>query len=179
DILTQNPIFLARTKNVARIKPEEAISFGVSGPILRASGVNVDLRKTRPYGVYDKFEFDVPLGDKGDCWDRYKVRIIEMRQSLRIVKQALNGIPEGPFKNKVALNLKPPEGEAYEPVESPRGELGFFIISKGGNKPYRLKVRAPSFCNISMIGEVLKGWKIADVVAVLGTFDIVLGEIDR
>jgi NADH-quinone oxidoreductase subunit D len=179
ELLTANPIFLQRTKGVGIITPKQAISFGLSGPILRASGIKRDIRKTSPYSIYDKFSFEVPVGQAGDCFDRYAVRLEEMRQSIKILEQALAGIPEGDFKIKVPLNLKPPAGEAYVPVESPRGELGFYIVSHGTNKPYRLKIRAPSFCNLSIISNVLKGWKVADVVAILGTFDIVLGEIDR
>ncbi|MDP2989781.1 MAG: NADH-quinone oxidoreductase subunit D, partial [Kiritimatiellota bacterium] len=171
--------FLARTKNVGCIAAADAVAYGVSGPTLRASGLKLDLRKAQPYSAYDQFDFEIPVGKYGDCWDRYACRVKEMREALRIVDQALNGLPEGGFRNKVPLNLKPPAGEVYVPTESPRGELGFYIISQGGNKPYRLKIRAPSFCNLSLLREVLKGWKVADVVAILGTFDIVLGEIDR
>ena len=178
-LLTENPIFLQRTKNVGIITPKQAIAYGLSGPLLRASGVKHDIRKDFPYSIYDKFSFEVPVGKVGDCWDRYMVRIQEMRAAAAIAEQALAALPEGDFKIKVLLNLKPPAGEAYVPVESPRGELGFYIVSKGANKPYRLKIRAPSFCNLSIIGNIVKGWKIADVVAILGTFDVVLGEIDR
>ncbi|MBI5078526.1 NADH-quinone oxidoreductase subunit D [Candidatus Saganbacteria bacterium] len=178
-LLTENPIFLERTKKVGIITPKQAAAYGLTGPILRASGIKRDLRKNASYSVYRQFSFEVPVGEIGDCWDRYIIRMKEMRESVKIIEQAIAGLPEGAFKNKVPLNLKPPEGEAYVPIESPRGELGFYIISKGANKPYRLKIRAPSFCNLSIIGNILKGWKVADVVTILGTFDIVLGEIDR
>lgn len=178
-LLTENPIFLERTKKVGIITPKQAIDNALSGPILRASGVKYDLRKALPYSIYSKFNFEIPVGTIGDCWDRYIVRINEMRESIKILEQALSGVPEGDFKTKLPLNLKPPAGEAYVPVESPRGELGFYIVSTGANKPYRLKIRAPSFCNLSFVGHILKSWKMADVVAILGTFDIVLGEIDR
>jgi NADH-quinone oxidoreductase subunit D len=178
-LLTANPIFLMRTKNIGIITKERAAAYGLSGPMIRASGLKHDLRRALPYSIYDKFSFEIPVGETGDCWDRYIVRIREMRESIKILEQAIAGIPEGDFKTKLPLNLKVPAGEAYVPVESPRGEFGFYLVSTGGNKPYRLKIRTPSFCNLSIIGKVLKGFKIADVVAILGTFDIVLGEVDR
>ncbi|MBI5399765.1 NADH-quinone oxidoreductase subunit D [Candidatus Saganbacteria bacterium] len=178
-LLTQNPIFLARTKNVGIIKADKAIAYGLTGPMLRASGISRDNRRDFPYAIYDKLSFDIPAGTVGDCWDRYAVRVREMRESAKIVEQALSGLPEGNFKTKVPLSLKPPAGESYAPVESPRGEIGFYLVSNGTAKPYRLKIRTPSFCNLSIISHVIKGWKVADVVAILGTFDVVLGEIDR
>lgn len=178
-LLTQNPIFLQRTKGVGVIEPKWAIAYGISGPMLRASGVKRDLRKDSPYSTYSQFSFDIPTGTVGDCWDRYIVRIIEMRESIKIVEQALAGLPAGEYKTKVMLNLRPPAGEAYVPIESPRGELGFYFVSSGANKPYRMKVRAPSFCNMNILKELLRGCKIADVVAILGTVDVVLGEVDR
>ena len=178
-LLTENPIFLQRTKNVGIIEAKQAVAYGISGPMLRASGVRRDLRRALPYSVYDKFTFDIPTGTVGDCWDRYIVRIREMRESVKIVEQALAGLPAGGFKIKVPLNLKPLAGEAYVPTESPRGELGFYFVTNGTNKPYRMKCRAPSFCNMNILQEMLKGWKIADVVAVLGTVDVMLGEVDR
>ena len=178
-LLTNNPIFLARTKQVGIITPKQAIGHGLSGPLLRASGIKYDLRRALPYSIYEKFSFDIPTGELGDCWDRYIVRIREMRESIKILEQALAGLPAGDFKVKVPLSLKVPAGETYVPIESPRGEFGFYIVSTGANKPYRLKIRAPSFCNLSIISNLLKGWKVADVVAILGTFDIVLGEVDR
>ena len=178
-ILTENPIFLARTKNVGIITQKQALAYALSGPIIRASGLKNDLRRDLPYSIYAKFDFEIPTGETGDCWDRYIVRVREMREASKILEQALDAVPAGDFNIKVPLNLKPPAGEAYVPTESPRGELGFYIVSRGENKPYRLKIRAPSFCNLSIISNILKGWKMADIVAILGTFDIVLGEIDR
>lgn len=178
-LLTENPIFLERTKNIGLIDPKAAVAWGLSGPMLRASGIKRDLRRVSPYSVYDKFNFEIPTGTVGDCWDRYIVRIREMRESVKILEQALAGLPAGDYKAKVMLNLKPPAGEAYVPTESPRGELGFYFVSNGTNKPYRLKCRAPSFCNLNIMQELLKGWKIADVVVILGTVDVVLGDVDR
>jgi NADH-quinone oxidoreductase subunit D len=178
-LLTENPIFLQRTRGVGIITPKQALAYALSGPSLRAAGVKSDLRKDFPYSIYRQLSFEIPVGTAGDCWDRYLVRVQEMRQSIKIIEQVLAGIPAGDFKIRVPINLKPPAGEAYVAVESPRGELGFYIVSRGENKPYRLKIRAPSFSNLSIIGNVLKGWKVADSVAILGTLDIVLGEIDR
>jgi len=179
-LLTYNPIFMDRTKNVGILKRDKAISYGVSGPNLRASGGNFDLRRDDPYGVYSKFQFDVPLGKVGDCWDRYFVRRREMEESLKIIEQAAGSIPDGEILGKVPkANLRPPKGEAYTRLEAPRGILGTYLISNGTDKPYRLHIRAPSFINLATLQEILRGWKIADVVAILGSIDIVLGEVDR
>ncbi len=178
-LLSKNAIFLERTKGIGILPKELAINYGVSGPLLRGSGVQWDLRKEEPYSIYERFKFDVPVGTNGDCWDRYKVRIEEMRQSLRIAEQALNDIPEGETLAKVPRVIRPPKGEVYFRSESPRGELGFYIVSDNSPKPYRIKVRAPSFSNLSCISEICKGWKVADVVAILGSIDVVLGELDR
>lgn len=183
DLLTYNQIFITRTKGVGVIPPEMAIKYGLSGPILRASGVNYDVRKAQPYSGYDKFDFNVCLGKDGvgvvgDNWNRYYVRIEEMLESCKITRQAIDGLPEGPFQAKVK-KIKPPKGEAYVRVENARGELGFYVISDGTEKPVRIKTRAPSFINLSILGEISKGMLIADLIATLGSLDIVLGEIDR
>lgn len=179
DLITYNPIFLARTKATGIISKEVALSYAVSGPNLRASGVRFDLRKDEPYSFYPRFNFDVPTGQTGDCWDRYIVRMREMEESLKIVEQALEKLPVGDAIAKVPRILKPPAGEIYFRSESPRGELGFYLVSDGSTKPYRLKCRAPSFSNLATIAELVRGVKVADVIAILGSLDIVLGEIDR
>lgn len=180
DLLSYNPIFLDRTKGVGILTKEKALSYGVTGPNLRASGVNLDLRKQAPYGVYSQFQFDVPLGEKGDCWDRYMVRRNEIEQSCRIVDQALDKLPEGDALGKAPkVNLRPPAGEAYGQLEGARGWLGVYLVSDGGTSPYRLHIRAPSFINLAALQDMLVGWKVADVVAILGSIDIVLGEVDR
>jgi len=179
ELFTNNVIFRRRTENVGILTAEQALDFGVSGPNLRGSGVAWDVRKADPYSSYQDFEFDVPTGRQGDCFDRYAVRIEEMRQSLRILKQAVEGLPEGEIRTKVSRNLKPPAGEAYAHVEGARGDVGFFLISDGSTNPYRLKIRGPSFIHTMALETILKGWKIADVIAVLGSIDIVLGEVDR
>jgi NADH-quinone oxidoreductase subunit D len=180
DLLTYNPIFLDRTKGVGILPKEKAISYSVTGANLRASGVKSDLRKQDPYGIYSKFEFDIPVGEQGDCWDRYMVRRLEIAQSCRILEQALASVPAGEIMGKVPkANLRPPMGEAYAQIEGARGWLGYYLVSDGGLSPYRMHIRAPSFINLAMLQEILKGWKVADVVAILGSIDIVLGEVDR
>lgn len=183
DLLTHNRIFITRTRGVGVISAADAVAWGVSGPNLRASGVAYDVRKARPYSGYEKFEFDVPLGRDdpgvvGDCWNRYWVRIEEMRQSARIVRQALDGLPAGKFDAQ-PKKVKPPPGEAYTAVENPRGELGFYVVSDGAEVPLRVRARAPSFCNLSILSHMARGVLIADLIAILGSIDIVLGEIDR
>jgi NADH-quinone oxidoreductase subunit D len=178
-LLTYNTIFLSRSKHIGVLPKELAISYSVTGPNLRASGVKWDLRKDEPYLVYDKFEFDIPVGENGDSWDRYKVRIEEIRQSLRIVEQAIGALPEGDPTVKVGRIHKPSSSGTYFRTENPRGELGFYIVGDGSAYPYRLKIRAPSFSNLAVIPELVKGLKIADLVCVLGSFDILMGEIDR
>jgi NADH-quinone oxidoreductase subunit D len=180
DLLTYNPIFLDRTQGVGCLSREKAISYGVTGPNLRASGVKSDLRKQDPYGVYSQFQFDIPVGKQGDCWDRYMVRRNEIEQSCRIVEQALDAVPAGEILGKVPkANLRPPMGEAYAQIEGARGWLGYYLVSEGATSPYRMHIRAPSFVNLAMLQEILKGWKVADVIAILGSIDIVLGEVDR
>ncbi|HYX70556.1 MAG TPA: NADH-quinone oxidoreductase subunit D, partial [Terriglobales bacterium] len=157
----------------------DCIALGVTGPVLRASGMKWDLRKAQPYAAYKNFEFDIPTGKNGDTYDRYLVRVAEMRQSLRIIEQAVNSIPEGPIMGKVPKVIKPPVGEIYHSIEAPKGELGYFIVSDGSTQPYRIRVRPPSFVNLQALDTMVKGALMADVVAVIGTLDIVLGEVDR
>ena len=183
-ILSGNQIFLKRTANVGVITAEQAKAWGLTGPCLRGSGMAYDLRKAHPYSLYERFEFDVPVGrgergETGDCWDRYWVRMLEILESCRIVEQALEGLPEGPVMAKVPRVLKLPAGEVYVPCENPRGELGYYIVSDGGAKALRLRARGPSFCNLSITHEVCREVVLADVVAILGSIDIVLGEVDR
>ncbi len=178
-LITHNAIFLIRTKGIGILSKEKAVNYSISGPNLRASGVKFDLRKDEPYSIYERFEFDVPTEENGDCWDRYSVRMREMEESLRIIEQAIGKMPQGDFIAKLAKIIKPPAGEIYFRSESPRGELGFYLVSDGTAKPYRLKCRAPSFSNLSVISDLVKGFKVADAVAILGSLDIVLGEIDR
>lgn len=180
DLLSYNPIFMDRTKGIGVLPKDKAVAYGVTGPNLRASGVPLDLRKSDPYGVYAQFQFDAAVRQNGDCWDRYMVRRDEIEQSLRIVEQALDGLPAGPVMGKVpAINIRPPAGESYAQIEGARGWLGVYLVSDGGTSPYRLHVRAPSFINLAPLQEILKGWKVADVIAILGSIDIVLGEVDR
>ncbi|MFH1407389.1 MAG: NADH-quinone oxidoreductase subunit D [Candidatus Omnitrophota bacterium] len=179
DLLTNNVIFLDRTKNIGVLSAEDAINYGISGPSLRASGVKFDIRKNEAYSVYNKFDFEIPTGKNGDSWDRYYMRMLEMKESARIIRQAVNSIPEGEIITKLPKVIKPEPGEVYNRIESSRGELGIYLVSDGSQKPYRLKIRGPSFVNLMLLPQLLKGWKIADVVAILGSIDIVLGEADR
>ena len=179
DILTNNPIFLSRTKNIAFLDQRLAIDNGVTGPSLRGTGLKWDLRKNEPYSLYEKFDFEIPTGRNSDVWDRYMVRINEMRESAKIVDQALDGIPEGPIKTKTPAVFKPPEGEVYSRIEAPRGEMGFYIVSDGSPKPYRVKIRTGSFSNLTVLPIISRGWKIADLVAIFGSLDVVLPEVDR
>ena len=178
-LLTKNRIWLARTKGIGVISAEDAIDLCLTGPSLRGSGVKWDLRKAAPYEVYDKFEFDIPTGENGDTYDRYLVRLEEMRQARRIILQAIDGIPEGEFKAKVPRVLKPPKGEVYHSIEAPKGELGFYIVSDGTQKPLRVRIKGPSFFNLQVLRKMCIGHYVADVVAIIGTLDIVLGEVDR
>ena len=180
ELLTRNRIFLERTRGVGVIGGEEAIAIGLSGPALRGSGVPRDVRKDEPYAAYADVEFNVPIGMAGDTYDRYLVRVEEFRQSTRIIRQALDGLPEGPIIGKVPRLIKPPAGETYHAIESPKGEIGYFIVSDGkSNVPYRFRVRPPSFCNLQALPRLIKGHLVADVVALIGSIDIVLGEVDR
>jgi NADH-quinone oxidoreductase subunit D len=178
-LLTTNRIWVERTKNVGVISAADCIALGVTGPVLRASGVQWDLRKAQPYAAYSEFDFEIPTGTNGDTYDRYLVRMEEMRQSMRIIEQAVSRIPEGPIMGKVPKVIKPPVGEIYHSIEAPKGELGYFIVSDGSTQPYRLRVRPPSFVNLQALDIMVRGLLVADVVAVIGTIDIVLGEVDR
>ena len=178
-LLSQNEMFLARTKGIGTISGPDAIAFGVTGPALRASGVLEDVRISETYGIYDRFDYGIPVGSQGDCWDRYYVRVEEMRQSLSIIGQAVNQMEAGEIQAKVRRIARPPKGEVYIRTESPRGDFGVFLVSDGTDKPYRVKVRAPSFCNLQSLQHMLREAYIADAVIILGSIDIVLGEVDR
>ncbi|MDP2727161.1 MAG: NADH-quinone oxidoreductase subunit D, partial [Dehalococcoidia bacterium] len=178
-LLTGNEILLVRTKGVGILPAELAINASVSGPMLRASGVQWDLRRADPYCVYDRFEFEIPTGMAGDCYDRFIVRIKEMRQSVRIIRQALDQLPAGPVRTPGPMFLRPPVGEAYGHLEAPKGELGFYLVSDGSISPYRFKIRAPSFINLTCLKEMIVGWKLADCIVIFGSTDIVMGEVDR
>ena len=179
--LADNEILMARTQGVGVLPRELAINAGITGPMLRASGVNYDLRKVDKYGIYDRFQFRVPLGDHGDTYDRYMLRVLEMRESVTILQQALKGIPNGPIIDPKAKlrGFRPKAGEAYGRIESPKGELGFYLISDGSPNPYRYRVRPPSLINLTVLEDMCLGRSIADVVIILGSVDIVLGEVDR
>jgi NADH-quinone oxidoreductase subunit D len=203
-LLTRNPIWVNRTKDLGVISKEDAISFGVTGPNIRGSGIDYDVRKAKPYLDYEKYDFDIPIGTVGDAYDRYLIRIEEMRQSVKILHQVIKGLPSGPIHVSDPKNYPPhkpdvlmkmeelihhfiihtegvdaPPGEVYFGAENPKGELGFYIHSKGGGVPYRLKIRAPSFVNLSILPKILVGHMVSDVVAVLGSLDFVMGECDR
>jgi len=184
DLLTNNKIFTERTANIGILPLDTAINYGITGPMLRASGLKWDLRKDDTYSVYNKFDFDIPVGEGtvgtvGDSWDRYYVRVLEMEQSLIILEQALEQIPDGDVASAIPKRVKPPVGQVYSRVEGPRGELGYFIISDGSVNPFRVKVRGPSFVNLAIMDELCKGHMVADIIAILGSVDIVLGEVDR
>src|SRR5580658_5341618 len=179
ELLTTNRIWVERTKNVGRISAQDCIALGVTGPVLRASGVKWGLRKAQPYSNYKNFDFVIPIGENGDTYDRYRVRMAEMWQSVRIIEQAVDAIPEGPIMAKVPKVMKPAAGEVYHSIEAPKGELGYFIVSDGSTQPYRVRVRPPSFVNLQALDVMCRGAMVADVIAVIGTLDIVLGEVDR
>ncbi len=178
-LLTTNRIWVERTKGVGILNPEDCVALGVTGPVLRDSGVKWDLRKAQPYEAYRNFDFEIPTGLNGDTYDRYLVRIEEMRQAVRIIRQAVDGLPSGPIMAKVPKVIKPAVGEVYHSIEAPKGELGYFIVSDGSTQPYRVRVRPPSFVNLQALDKMVRGLLVADVVAVIGTLDIVLGEVDR
>jgi len=203
-LLTGNPIWKMRTQGVAKISAEDAIALGASGPTLRGSGVDIDLRRDAPYTGYENFKFKVPVGKEGDVFDRYMCRVQELRESIGIVKQALEGMPEGPIKANAPKVVLPdrekmktemesliyhfkiitegftvPAGEVYQAVESPRGEMGYYIVSDGTAKPYRVHMRGPSYANLQTLAKMCEGQLIADVVAAIGSIDVVLGDIDR
>ena len=180
-LILQNEIVIARTQNVGKLSPELAISAGITGPMLRACGVNYDIRKVDKYGFYPRFKFRIPLGDHGDTYDRLMMRALEMHESVEILKQALAQIQPGPVVNpKVKIRaFRPPVGEAYGRIEGPKGELGFYLISDGGPNPYRYRVRPPSFINLTVLEDLCLGHTVADVMVILGSVDIVMGEVDR
>ncbi|MEX2044135.1 MAG: NADH-quinone oxidoreductase subunit D [Opitutus sp.] len=180
-LITGNEILMARTQGVGVLSPALAINAGITGPMLRASGVNYDLRKVDGYGVYPRFDFRVPLGDHGDTYDRYMIRVLEMRESIHILQQALRDIPGGPIIDPKAKirGFKPKPGEAYGRIEGPKGEIGFYLISDGGANPWRYRVRPPSFINLTVLEDMCLGQTVADAVIILGSIDIVLGEVDR
>ena len=179
ELLTNNRIWVNRLTGVGVLSADECKEYGVTGPVLRSAGVKWDLRKAQPYSGYEKYEFEIPTRENGDTYDRYVVRMQEMRQSARILEQAVEGIPEGPIMGKVGKVIKPPVGEAYVSIEAPKGELGYYVVSDGSTQPYRVRVRPPSFVNLQALDRMVRGGLIADVVAVIGTLDIVLGEVDR
>jgi NADH-quinone oxidoreductase subunit D len=204
DLLTNNRLWIDRTRGIAPISAEDAVAWGASGPVLRGSGVAWDVRKAFPYSGYERFQFDIPVGTNGDVYDRYLVRMLEMEQSLHIVRQAIDGMPEGawqvddpkivpPPKWRVASNMeslihhfklftegyRPPAGEVYLRIEAPKGELGYYLVSDGGPRPYRMHVRAPSFANLEALPQMVRGEMLSDVIAAIGSIDIVLGEVDR
>jgi NADH-quinone oxidoreductase subunit D len=181
ELILQNEIVIARTQNVGKLSPELAISAGITGPMLRACGVNYDIRKVDKYGFYPRFKFRIPLGDHGDTYDRLMMRALAMHESVEILKQALAQIQPGPVINpKVKLRaFRPPVGEAYGRIEGPKGELGFYLISDGGPNPYRYRVRPPSFINLTVLEDLCLGHTVADVMVILGSVDIVMGEVDR
>jgi len=180
-LLSENEILLARTQGVGVLPRELAVNSSVTGPMLRASGVNYDIRKVDKYGIYDRFSFRVPLGEQGDTFDRYMIRLLEMRESLKILRAALDDIPPGPIMDpKVKIRgFRPKPGEAYGRIEAPKGELGFYLISDGSPNPYRYRVRPPSLINLTILEDMCLGHIVADVVVILGSVDIVLGEVDR
>jgi NADH-quinone oxidoreductase subunit D len=179
DLVGGNEIILARTKQIGVLPPEVAAAYGVSGPNLRASGVRYDIRKTDDYLPYDKFDFKVPVGENGDCWDRWYVRLAEIRESAKIIQQAIDGIPSGPLQAKVPKVIKVPAGETYVAAENPKGEMGYYLVSDGGQGPYRLKIRSASFSNISFLPWILEGALVPDIIAIMGSLDFVLGDVDR
>jgi NADH-quinone oxidoreductase subunit D len=180
-LLMENEILMGRTQGVGILSRELAVDAGITGPMLRATGVNYDIRKVDGYGIYGRFSFRVPLGEHGDVYDRYMMRVLEMRESLRILDQALKEIPQGPVMDPKAKlrGLRPKPGEAYGRIESPKGELGFFLISDGSSNPYRYRVRPPSLINLTILEDMCLGHSVADIVVILGSVDIVLGEVDR
>ena len=178
-LVAGNEIILARTKGIGILPVEVAASYGVSGPNLRASGVAFDLRKVESYLPYDRFDFEIPVGENGDSWDRWWVRLAEIRQSVRIIQQAIDGIPSGPLQAKVPKVIKVPKGETYVRAENPKGEMGYYLVSDGGQGPYRLKIRSASFSNLSILPWILEGVLVPDIIAIMGSLDFVLGDVDR
>jgi NADH-quinone oxidoreductase subunit D len=179
DLLTKNRIWVDRLRGIGVLTAEDCKRYSVTGPVLRAAGVKWDLRKAQPYSGYEQYDFEIPTRESGDCFDRYVIRMEEMRQSVRIVEQAVERLPAGPILTRVPKVLKPATGEVYVSIEAPKGELGYFIVSDGTVQPYRVRVRPPSFLNLQALEIMAKGALLADVVAIIGTIDIVLGEVDR
>jgi NADH-quinone oxidoreductase subunit D len=184
NLLSYNKIFVERTANVGVLPADVAVNYGASGPVLRGSGIKWDLRKNDPYSIYDRFDFEIPIGQGkmgtvGDCWDRYMVRVQEMEQSLNIIEQAVENIPEGNVQAAIPKRIRPDASEVYVRTETPKGELGYYIVADGTTSPYRVKVRPPCFVNLSLLPAISRGAMIADVIAILGSIDIVLGEVDR
>ena len=178
-LLMQNEILIARAKGVGILTAEQAINCSMSGPVLRASGVEWDIRKVDPYSVYDRFDFDIPTQTNGDCYDRYRQRVDEMRQSLRIIQQAMEQLPSGPVRAEVPHLIRPLVGEAYARLEAPKGELGFYLVSDNSIAPYRCHIRPPSLINLTALRDMVRGWKVADLIIIFGSIDITVGEIDR
>jgi NADH-quinone oxidoreductase subunit D len=178
-LLTSNRIWVSRLRDVGILNAADCKQYGVTGPVLRAAGVKWDIRRALPYSGYENYDFEIPTGSNGDTYDRYLVRMEEMRQSVRIIRQAVANLPDGPIMGKVSKVLKPPVGEVYVSIEAPKGELGYYLVSDGSTQPYRVRVRPPSFINLQALDKMVRGTLIADVVAVIGTIDIVLGEVDR
>jgi NADH-quinone oxidoreductase subunit D len=184
DLLTYNKIFIERTANVGVLPADVAVNYGASGPVLRGSGMKWDLRRNDPYSIYDRFDFEIPVGrgevgTVGDCWDRYMVRVREMEQSLSIIQQAVLKIPPGNVQSAIPKRIRPDTGDIYVRTETPKGELGYYIVADGTTSPYRVKVRPPTFVNLSLLPAISRGAMIADIIAILGSIDIVLGEVDR
>jgi NADH-quinone oxidoreductase subunit D len=178
-LLNANRIWLQRTVGIGVLPAEEAINLSLTGPALRGSGVKYDVRKAQPYSAYSDFQFEIPIGENGDTYDRYLVRMEEIKQAAVIIEQALDGLPDGPVMAKVPKIIKPPVGEVYHSIEGPKGEIGVYMVSDGTGKPYRMRIRPPSFINLQSLKRMSIGHLVADVVALIGTLDIVLGEVDR
>jgi NADH-quinone oxidoreductase subunit D len=178
-LLNSNRIWLSRTVGIGILSAEDAINLSLTGPALRGSGVKYDIRRAEPYSAYADFDFEIPVGENGDTYDRYLCRMAELRQSLTIIEQALDGLPEGPVMAKVPKIIKPPVGEIYHSIEAPKGEIGVYLVSDGTGKPYRMRIRPPSYINLQALKKMSIGHLVADVVAIIGTIDIVLGEVDR
>ncbi len=179
ELLKENEILLGRTKGVGILPYELAINAGVTGPMARASGVDRDLRRDDPYSVYDRFDFEVVTGTNCDIYDRYRVRIGEMRQSVRILEQAIEQLPEGPVRTDVPMTLRPPKGDAYAHIEAPKGELGYYLVSDGSIAPYRFRVRPPAQINLGVLRDMSLGWKVGDLIVIFGSVDVCMGEVDR
>jgi NADH-quinone oxidoreductase subunit D len=178
-LITGNEIFMKRTQGVGYIDPDQAVAFGMTGPILRASGVDFDLRQNRPYGAYREIPIKTVVREDGDAFGRYRVRMEEMLESVRLIRIGMANLPGGPISTRTPIALRPPRGETYFAVESSKGELGIYLISDGSEYPYRAKIRGPSFVNLQIVPELMRGHKMGDVVAILGSIDLVLGEVDR